>query len=162
MRCPGIQKDIGRATKQPGERDLHRRGAEPLRHIGQRRRLQRREAAEREEWHIGDANPGKVVDHRIVAPMREIVLVLHTDDLADPTRFGDLRRGDIAQPDVTYQTPLLEFGQHGQRRLDRSFCRAVLVEHGAKVDHLQHVEPEIARIVVHCLGQLVGGEGREP
>ena len=31
------QKDIGRATKQPRERDLHGRGAQTLRYIRQRR-----------------------------------------------------------------------------------------------------------------------------
>ena len=94
--------------------------------------------------------------------MREIVLVLYANDLADPTRFRDLCRRDIAQPDVTDQTPPLEFGQDSQRRFDRSFCRAVRIEHGAKVDHVQHVEPEIAEIVVHRLGQFPRREGREP
>ena len=88
--------------------------------------------------------------------MREIVLVLHANDLADPTRFGELRRRDIAQPDVAHETPLLEFGQDGQRRFDRSFCRAVRIEHDAKVDEVQHVEPEVAQIVVHRLAQLFG------
>ena len=52
--------------------------------VGQGRRLQRREPAERKERHIGDAVAGKIVDQRVVGAMRQIVLVLHADDLGDP------------------------------------------------------------------------------
>ncbi len=119
--------------------------------VGQGRRLQRVEPAERKERHIGDAVAGKIVDQGVVAPMRQIVLVLHADDLGDPASFRDLRGRDVAQPDMTHQTLPLELGQDGERRLDRPFGGAMRVEHDPKVDHVQHVEPEIAQIVVHRL-----------
>ena len=53
------EQDVGRALQEPGERDLHRRRAAPPGDIVERRRLQRREAAEREERHIGDAVRGR-------------------------------------------------------------------------------------------------------
>ena len=56
---------------------------EPRGDLVQRRRLQGREAAEREERHIGDPGAGKVVDQGIVLAMRHIVQVLHADDFAD-------------------------------------------------------------------------------
>lgn len=99
---PGDQKNIGRTTKQPRERDLHGRGAEALSDVGQGRRLQRIEPAERKERHIGDAVAGQFVDQGIVVPMRQIVLVLHADDLGDPTSFRHLLGRDVAQPDVTH------------------------------------------------------------
>ncbi len=57
--CAGYQQDVGRAPQQPGQRHLHGRGAQALCDVGQRGRLQRRETAEREEGHIGDARRGR-------------------------------------------------------------------------------------------------------
>jgi hypothetical protein len=71
-----------------------------------------------EERHIGSAIAGEIVDQNIVVTMREIVQVLHADDLADPAAFGDLRWRDIAQADMADQPLALKFGQHGERRLD--------------------------------------------
>ena len=51
--------------------------------------------------------------------IRDIVLVLHADDLADPPSLGDLRRGHVAQADVSHQSLPLEVGEGSQRRLDR-------------------------------------------
>src|SRR6266436_9567166 len=52
---PGIGRMLIRgAAKEPHERDLHRRAAEALSEVGQDRRLQRGEAAERKERHIRD------------------------------------------------------------------------------------------------------------
>src|SRR5262249_43211217 len=65
-RGAGDQKDVRRATQQPGERDLHRRGVEAGGDIGQGGRLQRAEAADRKERHIGDALAGKLVDQGII------------------------------------------------------------------------------------------------
>ena len=94
--------------------------------------------------------------------MRQIVVVLHADDLADPASFRDLRRRDVAQPDVTHQALPLQFGEHGERRLDRAFGGSMDAEHAAQVDHVEHIEAEIAQIVVHRLSQLLGREGRNP
>lgn len=90
------QKNVGRAAEQPGERNLHRGGIEALSHIGWDGRLQRGEASEWKEWHIGDAVVGKLIDQRIVCPMRQVVVVLHADYLADPASLLDLRRRNVA------------------------------------------------------------------
>ena len=102
-RGAGDQQDVGRALQQPGERDLHRRRAERCRDVRQGRRLQRREAAEREERHVGDALPGQVVDQRVVVAVRQVVVVLHADDVGDRLRLGDLRGRDVAEADVADQ-----------------------------------------------------------
>ena len=117
-RRAGDQQEVRRTTEQPGQRDLHGRGTEARSDVGQGRRLQRVEAAERKERDISGAVAGQFVDHGIVTPMREVVLVLHADDLADPASFRDLRGGDVAQPDVTHQTLPLELGQHRERCLE--------------------------------------------
>ena len=96
------QKNVRRATKKPGECQLHRRGMQTRSYVGQRRRLQRAEATERKERHIRDAFARKLVDQRIIGPVRQIVVVLHADNVADPACFRDLRRRDVAQPDVTH------------------------------------------------------------
>ncbi len=49
-------------------------------------------------------------------------------------------------------------GQGGERRIDRPFGRRMHVEHEAKIDHVEHVEPEVAQIVVHRSDQLFGRE----
>ena len=67
--------------------------------VGQGRRLQRVESAERKERHIGDAVAGKIVDQGIVAAMRQIVLVLHADDLA-------IRRPSAICAGVTLLSPM--------------------------------------------------------
>jgi len=74
------QQDVWRALEQPGERDLHRCNAESFSNIGQLRRLQRREAAEREERHVGDVLLGAQIDERVVGPIEDAVAVLHLRD----------------------------------------------------------------------------------
>jgi hypothetical protein len=48
----------------------------------------------------------------------------------------------------------LQIGKDGQRPLDRAFGRRVVAQHAAHVDHFQHVEPEIAQIIVHRGGDF--------
>ena len=48
----------------------------------------------------------------------------------------------------------LQLGQDGERLLERAFGGSVHVEHAAQVDHVEHVQAEVAQIVVHRLGQL--------
>ena len=89
---PGISRMLGaRCSSQASATCI---GVAPRlrRHVRQRRGLQRREAAEREERHIGDAVPRQLVDQRVVVAVREVVLVLHADDRRDGARFLDLRR----------------------------------------------------------------------
>ena len=148
-RRAGNQQDIGRAVQQPGERDLHRRGAEPLGDLGQRRRLQRREAAEREERHIGDAVAGEVVDQGIVGAVRHVVVSARR-------RSRRCRRPSAICAAVTLLSPMWR-----TRPCRCSSARTVsgasiepsagpwTVDHDPQIDHLQHVEAEIAQIVVH-------------
>ena len=84
------------------------------------------------------------------------------DDPADPAPFRDLSWGDVAQPDVTHQALSLKVGQNRERRLDRPFGGAMDAEHAAEVDHVEHIQIEIAQIVVDCLSQFFAREGRNP
>ncbi len=86
--------------------------------------------------------------------MRQVVLVLHAHDLGDTTAFRDLGRRHVAQPDVTHESLTLQIGQHRERRFDRTFCRPVHVEHDAQVHDVDHVQAEVAQIVVHGLREL--------
>ena len=95
-RCAGNKKNVRRAMEQPGERDLHGRGAEARSDGGQGGGLKRRKPAKREERHVRDALSGQVVDQGVVGPMRQIVLILNANDLANLASFSNLRRRDIA------------------------------------------------------------------
>ena len=148
--------------EKPGERNLHRRGTEARGNFGQRARLERSEPTEWKERHIGDAIMGKIGDKRIVGSMSKIVPVLYADDGGDLSGLRDLRRRDIAQPDVTHQTLLLEFGQNCHWRLDRPLSRFMDTKHAAQVDDIEHIETEIAEIVMNSRSQLFAGESRNP
>ena len=63
---------------------------------------------------------------------------------------------------MAHQALPLQLGQDGERLLDRAFGRAMHVEHDPQVDDVEHVEAEIAQVVVHRLRQLLGREGRHP
>ena len=52
------------------------------------------------------------------------------------------------------EAPPLKLGERGERRLDRPFGGSVDVDHDAQIDDLEHVEPEIAQIVVDRARQL--------
>src|SRR5580658_2680915 len=82
-RGSGDEQNVRRALQQPGERDLHRCGFQSSGDIRQCGGLQRCESPEREERYVGDTLPSQGLDQRIVGPMRQIVVVLHADDLAD-------------------------------------------------------------------------------
>ncbi len=121
----GDQQDVGRAPQQPGERHLHRRRPQALRHPGQLRRLQRREAAEREIRHVGrsrrlPARPASASSARCARLYRFCTQTI-VGDLA-PVR--DLRRRHVAQADLPHQALALQLGQRRQRRLERAFGRA--------------------------------------
>ena len=97
---------------------------------------------------------GQLVDQRVVVAMRQVVMVLHADDRRRSGAFRDLRGGDVAQADVAHQALALQLGQHGERRLDRALGGAMDVEHDAQVDDVEHVEAEVAQVVVHRLRQF--------
>ena len=99
---------------------------------------------------------------RIVGALGQIVEVLYADDICDRAALGDLAARDVAQSDMTHEALMLEFRKGGQRRLDRALRRLIRVEHDAKIDDIEHVELQVAQIVMHGLLQLVGGESRQP
>src|SRR5690348_14891313 len=88
-RGAGDEDHRGRAPQQPGQRDLLRGRAEPGGQAVQRRRLEWGEAAQREVGGVGDALGCAPVDHRVVAPVRHVVEVLHGDDRRDGLRLGE-------------------------------------------------------------------------
>ena len=63
---------------------------------------------------------------------------------------------------MAHEALALQFGEHGQRCFDRTFGRAMGVEHDAQIDDVERVEAEIGEIVMHCLGELLGRIGRQP
>lgn len=65
-RGAGNEQNVRRMLQQPGECYLYRSRVERLRGRGQRVRLQRRKATEREERRVGKVLPGEFVDERVV------------------------------------------------------------------------------------------------
>ena len=83
-RGAGDQEDVRGAAKEPPERDLHRRGAEAVSDVGQDRRLQLGESAERKERHMRDT----VADERsprVNVPARSVMDMI--DLLSIPQTF---------------------------------------------------------------------------
>ena len=52
--------------------------------------------------HVRNTVAGERIDQGIVGPMDQIVLILHTHDLANLRRIGNLLRRDIAQTNVAH------------------------------------------------------------
>src|SRR5271165_3055830 len=117
-RGTGDQQDVGRAVKQPGERDLHWSSFERRRSRIKRRRLQRSEASQREERHISNALTRKVVDKAVVRPVRNVVEVLHADDLGNRLPLRQLSGTDVAQTQMANQSLTLQLCKHSQRFCD--------------------------------------------
>ncbi|EGD08791.1 hypothetical protein XVE_2912 [Xanthomonas vesicatoria ATCC 35937] len=74
-------------------------------------RLQRRKATQWEKWNIGDALLRKRIDQGVIVAFDQVVVVLHTDNLGQRLRLGDLPCGDVAQTDVAHQALALELDQ---------------------------------------------------
>ena len=100
-RCSRDHQDIGRPLKEPGKRNLHGRGTESRGGVRQGSRLEWSEPAEWKEWHVGDSVTSKIGYKCIICSMREVVVVLYTDDRSDLSGFRDLRGRDVAKPDMT-------------------------------------------------------------
>src|SRR6266404_1807212 len=100
--------------KQPRERYLHWRRVQGYRRSVKHRRLQRTEASQRKERHIGDTSTCKIIDEAVVIPVRQVVEVLHTDNLCDRLRLCQLIATDVAKPEMTNQSLTLEIGKHRQ------------------------------------------------
>ena len=98
----------------------------------------------------------EIVDQRIVGAVGKVVEVLHADDFGDAAPLRDLGGRDVAQADVADQALPLELGEHGQRCLDRALPGTVAVPHDAQIDDVEHVEAQVAQIVVHRLRSVLG------
>ena len=85
-------------------------------------------------------------------------MVLHADDLGDGAPLRDLRRRDVAEPDMADQALSLQLGERGERRFDRPFGGPVHAEHDAQVDDVEHVEAEVAQVVVNRARQFLGAK----
>src|SRR6202043_2760727 len=98
-------------------------GVELARHSREGIGLKRREAAEREKWHVGDMLRGELVDQSIVVAMSEIVLVLYTHDIGDVASFVDLCGRHIAQTQMADEALPLKAGERRELLRDRGFAR---------------------------------------
>ncbi len=156
------QQDVGGALEEPGQSHDHGGDAQLQGRIVQDGGLQRRKAAQGEVRDIGDAVPGEVIDDGVVRPVRDVIQVLHTDDVAEPASFGHLRGGDVAEADVTYEALALQLGEDGKRLLDGAFGWYRRAEHDAEVDDVERVQTQIAKVVVDGLRQLLDRESRVP
>jgi hypothetical protein len=124
-------------------------------------RLQRRESAEREVGHVGDALGGEGVDQWIVLPVGDVVEVLHLDDRRDRARFGDLCRIHGADAQVADQALLLQLSEHGERLGERAGHRAVRAA-DPQIDDIQHLDTEVAQIALDLFPQSIGGDLVDP
>ena len=87
--------------------------------------------------------------------MGDVVEVLHADDGRDRLRLGDLLGGDGADAEVPDQPVLLHLRERGELLLDGAGLGAVEGAE-AEVDGVEHVEAEVAEVVVDRLAQLLG------
>src|SRR5690348_9596472 len=99
-RRAGDQQNVWRAMKQPRQRDLPRFRFQRRCCRVERSGLQRTESSQREERHVSDALSSKLVDESVVISMRDVVQILHANDLRYFLRFRELPRSRIAQTDV--------------------------------------------------------------
>jgi len=142
---------VGGRAEPPGDR---------LQHIG----LQRREAAEREVRHVRDVLLGRFREHRRVRPVGDVVEVLHARHWDDALRLGQLVEADRAQAQVPDQALLLQFGECLELPSQLARNRRAVVDpgEGPQVDHVEHVEPEPAEVVVHLCAQRIRRVAGQP
>jgi hypothetical protein len=98
----------------------------------------------REVGDIGDAFVGKRFHHGVVAAICQIIKILNANDLADPAPFLDLRGRDIAEPDMTNETPRLKLSGNCQGLFDRPFAGGVVPEHAPQVNNLEHIKTKVS------------------
>ncbi len=124
--------------------------------------MQGREAAERKIGHIGDALACELVDERIIGAIGKIIEVLHADDGGDALCLCNLCRRHLADADMADQALALQFRQCFDLRRDGAFRRGMQAVHAAEIHYIQPLQPEVAQIVMHCLGEVRLGEGGQP
>ncbi len=93
--------------------------------------------------------------------MRQVVLVLYTDDRRYLHAFGELAGCYGAKADMADQAPVLQLSQDGQGRLERGFDRSARAAE-AQIDDIELLETEIAQIIVNGRGQVFGRGRRQP
>src|SRR5260370_432280 len=160
-RSAGNGQNVRRPLKKPGKRDLRRSGLQGCRYLVELRRLQRRESFQREEWDIGDALLRKSIDEGVVIAMCQIVEVLDANNIRDSLTFLQLPESDVAEADATNQPLTLQVGEYRQGFLDVSFR---WLEHStdSKVNDVKHIDPEISKIVMNAVDQLLARKRVKP
>src|SRR6185437_16344642 len=93
--------------------------------------------------------------------MNEVVVILNADDLANAARLFELARRDVAQPEVSDQSLLLEIDQRGKLFLDRTLARSVKAAH-AQVDNIERFDFEVSQVVMDSARELSRLQGRNP
>ena len=89
--------------------------------------------------------------------MCQVVAVLHADDVADPPSGRDVACGHVAQVECVARGPVAVVPSSTvSPGFDQLAGTSSVVEHVAKVDDVEHVDAQIAQIVVHRSDQLVG------
>ena len=88
--------------------------------------------------------------------MRQVIVVLDADDVADPPSRRDLGWSHVAQSDVSHESLPLQVREDGEPSFDQCAGTLSIVEHVAEVDYVDDIDVQIAQIVVHGLDQLPG------
>ena len=63
---------------------------------------------------------------------------------------------------MTNEALLLQLGKDCQRRFDRPLRASASAARDSEIDHVEHIEAEVAEVVVHGLRQVFARERREP
>lgn len=125
-----------------------------IRDIIKRRRLQRGKSAQRKKRHVRNTLRGQRIDKIVIITVRKIVHVLYTHHISDGLRFPELRGRHVAHTELANKPLLLGFGKHGKWCFQRPFCGSVPITHVAIVGDIQHIESEIAQVVVHRINEF--------
>ncbi len=153
---------MGSALQEPGERDLHRGCAKASGDLAERRRLERREATEREERNVGDAARRELIDERVVATVCQVVEVLDADDLGELTPFGDLGRCDVAEADMADEASPLK----PARAVRGASIEPSAGPKGSNITRrfkgVEHLEPEVSQILVNLAFDISARKRRVP
>jgi hypothetical protein len=107
-----------------------------------------------------NALPGQVVNKCVILAMGQVIVDLHADNFGDGLRFGQLRGGDTAQPDVADESLALEISASTVTCPAMDPQQAVDDGHSTMVDDVEHIQAQVAEIVVDAVGQVLGRDGR--
>jgi hypothetical protein len=62
--------------------------------------------------------PCEVINETVIIAVRNVVQILHANDIRDFLRFNELLRRHITQIEMKDESLMLKFGEYGQRLLD--------------------------------------------